>query len=94
MKKALYSICFTSLLVWTVIFIYHLITFPCLIGIHYSVSFVMSLIFGILTIVLEDRPMITRKQKDYNYKVEMTGVLLILAIVVLCILYYLITLNQ
>jgi len=94
MRKIFYSLMLTGSIGWTGWFLYHILVFPCLQGVHYSGSFIMAIVFSILTIILEERPLRTKKERDRNNYIEFYGICIILAIALLVILTYIYEINK
>jgi hypothetical protein len=54
----------------------------------------MAIVFSILTIILEERPLRTKKERDRNNYIEFYGICIILAIALLVILTYIYEINK
>ena len=85
MKKFLNWLSLGAMIGWAIVFIYHIFTLPCNDVTHYVGSFLLSASFFILFVMTEDRPLKTRKQKDYNHAIEMTGMTSLFLIAIVCI---------
>jgi heme A synthase len=86
MKKFLNWFSLGAMIGWAAVFIYHIFTLPCNDVAHYVGSFLLSGAFFILNVMTEDRPLKTRKQKDYNHDIQMTGMTTLLLMSVVCVI--------
>jgi heme A synthase len=89
MKKFLNYFALAAMIGWAAVFIYHISTLPCNDIEHYIGSFFLTGAFFILHVMTEERPLKTRKQKDYNHQVQMSGMTTLLLMAVVCIVMFL-----
>ena len=86
MKKFLNYFSLGAMLGWSGVFLYHIFSLPCMETHHYVGSFMLSAAFFVLFVMTESRPLKTRKQKDQNHQIEMSGMVTLFLMAIACVI--------